>query len=86
MENAISLIQTLGFPIACCVFLCWFVYKYINRIMDENKTREDKYQEIIQEYGKNIATITSTLERMENKMEGCEHSIVEIKNGLDNQR
>lgn len=80
MENAISLIQTLGFPIACCVFLCWFVYKYINRIMDENKTREDKYQEIIQEYGKNIATITSTLERMENKMEKFDDDLTEIKN------
>lgn len=43
MESIIQIIQTLGFPVACVIFLCLFVYKYINRIMDENKAREDRY-------------------------------------------
>lgn len=80
MESIIQIIQTLGFPVACVIFLCLFVYKYINRIMDENKAREDRYQDMIQEYGSNLATITTTLERMENKLEKFEDDLTVIKN------
>lgn len=80
LDTMISVFQTLGFPVACVVALMWFVYKYINRIMDENKHREENYQMMITEYGKNLATITSTLERMETKMEKFEDDLTVIKN------
>lgn len=66
MENVLQIIQTLGFPIACVVFLGWFVYKYINRIMDENKTREDHYQELLTNYGEKMAEISKALAEIKN--------------------
>ena len=42
METAITLIQTLGFPIACVVALGLFAYYFITRIQDENLQRENK--------------------------------------------
>lgn len=66
MENVLQIIQTLGFPIACVVFLGWFVYKYINRIMDENKSREDHYQELLTNYGEKMAEISKALAEIKN--------------------
>ena len=66
MENVLQIIQTLGFPVACVVFLGWFVYKYINRIMDENKSREDHYQELLTNYGEKMAEISKALAEIKN--------------------
>jgi len=85
MDAVINIIQSLGFPIACVIGLGWFLWRFVERIMDENKEREAKYQEMVSEnnkalteYGRNLATITSTLERMENKFEDCESKLVEL--------
>lgn len=85
MESIVSVVQSLGFPVACVIGLGIFVWKFVERIMDENKEREGKYQEMVSEnnkalaeYGRNLATITSTLERMENKFEDCESRLVEL--------
>lgn len=87
MDAVINVIQSLGFPIACVIGLGWFLWRFVERIMDENKSREEKYQEMVSEnnsalaeYGRNLTTITATLERMELRMESCENKIIEIKN------
>ena len=64
METAITLIQTLGFPIACVVALGLFAYYFITRIQDENLQRENKLMDIIQVYGEKLSAITATLEKL----------------------
>ena len=64
-------IQTLGFPIAVCVGLGFFCFRFITRIQDENKAREEAYQKreesyqgLLMTYGEKMAEISSSLERI----------------------
>lgn len=61
MDAVVQIVQTLGFPIACVVFLGAFIYKYVTRIMDENKAREDNYRSMLAEYGAKMAEIANAL-------------------------
>lgn len=42
-----QLISSVGFPIACTVFMGFFIYKFSNTVMTYNKEREDKLYEMI---------------------------------------
>lgn len=71
MEAIITVIQTLGFPIACVVGLGFFIWKFVTRIQDENKQREenyqkreDNYQTLLVMYGEKMAEISAALERI----------------------
>lgn len=37
MENGITLIQTLGFPIAVCCIMMWYIYDKDKRHAEESK-------------------------------------------------
>lgn len=69
-----QIIQSLGFPVACVVFLGWFCYKYINRIMDENQSREARYQEMLTNYGTKMAEISKALAEIKNDIGDLKHS------------
>ena len=45
MQETITVIQTLGFPIAVAIACGWFIYKIVNRDKDEANAREDKSTE-----------------------------------------
>ena len=47
MQETITVIQTLGFPIAVAIACGWFIYKIISRDKDEAKAREDKACDMI---------------------------------------
>lgn len=53
--NAITL---LGFPAVCLIFLGMFVYKLISRLMDENKEREEKTTQLLNEISTSIKKST----------------------------
>lgn len=69
MDSVLQIIQTLGFPISCVIFMAIFVYKYINRIMDENKEREEQYQNLLVAYGEKMAEISSALAEINNRID-----------------
>ncbi len=49
MTDVVTLIQTLGFPIAVSVSLGYFIYKLINRDKDEAKAREERMAAALKE-------------------------------------
>lgn len=68
METFLSVIQTVGFPIACVIGLSWFGAKYVGRIMDENKEREAKYQQMLVSYGEKMSQIAASLAEITNEV------------------
>ena len=71
MEAIITVVQTQGFPIACVIGLGFFIWKFVTRIQDENKQREenyqkreDNYQALLVTYGEKMAEISAALERI----------------------
>lgn len=69
-----SLITTVGFPIAVCVALFWFIYKVYQKSIDrENELREEikenqkingKFAEIINRYSLEIGEIKTDVKEI----------------------
>lgn len=84
MEQIAQIIQTLGFPIAIVIFLGFFCWKFIVRIMDENKERETCYRDMLRNYGEKMAEISKALAEVKNDMSDvkritAEHKVQVIK-------
>lgn len=58
MNEILTAISTVGFPIVMCVFLGWYI----------NKT-QDKNNEIIQENTKTLTHLSTLLERLFNRLD-----------------
>lgn len=54
MADYLTIIQTLGFPIACVVGLAFFIYKFSIKIYDSEKEREDKYINMLNKYSEQM--------------------------------
>ena len=95
MNEIVSIIGTVGFPIAACLVMGWFIFKIYKNTTAENAAnmeavqkrcaeREDKLYEQIAECqrinGEAIATITLYAERIGN----IETDLREIKSEVDN--
>ena len=77
MEQITQIIQTLGFPIAIVIFLGFFCWKFIVRIMDENKERETCYRNMLMNYGEKMAEISEALAEIKNDMSDVKRTVVE---------
>ena len=77
MEQAIQIIQTLGFPIAIVIFLGFFCWKFIVRIMDENKERETCYRDMLTNYGEKMAEIRKALVEIKNDIGDVKRTVAE---------
>ena len=69
MEQILSFIQTLGFPIAVAVAISFFTYHFIVRVMDENQKREEGYRSLLEEYGIKIGEISKTLSAIQERLD-----------------
>lgn len=76
MEAFLTIVQSLGFPIACVIALGYFVYKIWNTQAEVVQSREDrmlkqidKFNDTLQDFNTTLITIDNRLENLENKVE-----------------
>jgi cell division protein FtsB len=55
-----QLISTVGFPIVCCGFLAWFIYKAFEKITAQSREREEKLYSIVADAQKTNETLLKT--------------------------
>ena len=94
MEQIVNIIGTVGFPIAACLGLGWFIYQMVKKTNEQNELalkqiqekcaeREERLYEQISECqrinGEAIATITLYAERLG----VIENDVKEIKTEVD---
>lgn len=63
MDEIVTLVTNLGFPIALVLCLCWFIYKIVNRDKDEAKDREDKLIEANNKFSVALSKVGDTIEK-----------------------
>lgn len=63
MDQIITVIQTLGFPIACVVACGFFIYKLVTRDKDEAKQREDSLIEANNKSSEAMTKVADTIEQ-----------------------
>ena len=74
METIVSIIQTIGFPIACCLFLGFFVKQLNDQYRDDVKTLSERHEEntrqISERYESAVAEMTAKYDRQIDKFAG----------------
>lgn len=74
MEIILQVIQSVGFPIACCVFLGYFIKKQSDEYREDVKDITEKYNEAIKDFRKALERNTIVLSAIDKKLEkGDEH-------------
>lgn len=48
MENIVTIISSLGFPIAMCIFVCWYVMKQNENYRQDIKEMQVSHKEEIE--------------------------------------
>lgn len=94
MEGIVTIIQTLGFPIACVVACGYFIYKLVNRDKDEAKERENrlldsnlKSAEALEKVSDTIKETNeinkSLMDKLDNKIDKLDGDVNKILDKLD---
>ena len=68
MDVVINLIQTMGFPIAACVFLGYYIKTQNAQYREDVKVLTEKYEAAIDKFSKSIDKNTEVLNRLEAKL------------------
>ena len=82
IETAVSLIGTVGFPIACCLGMAYFIFHIYKTTTKESAEREEKlYQEIEKNRAINEKAI-ETIAHYAERLDVIQNDISEIKTDL----
>lgn len=69
MDVVLQIIQTVGFPIACCVFLGYFIKKQNDEYREDVRNITEKYESAIEKFGNSIDKNTIVLTSLEAKLD-----------------
>ena len=76
VNEVISLIDSVGFPIAMCLLLMFFLYKYIIPVINESIAAN-------KEITKNLTLINERIGNIERDMDNVKTDVVNIKNDVN---
>ena len=93
VNNVSTLVSTLGFPIACCIAMAWFIYQVFQKTTDQTqknmeavqarcKEREEKLYERLSENQKIIGEAVGTISKYADRLETIQNDISEIKTDI----
>ena len=66
--DVLNVIQSVGFPIACCVFLGYFIKTQNAQYREDVKEITEKYEKAVREFSKSLDSNTQVLTRIEAKL------------------
>ena len=79
-------ISTFVFPIACVIFLAWFIWKIWNQQQDQNQSREEKLYEYLgranalnEQLTKTNSDFVQVLNTYKSDLETIKNDVTEIK-------
>lgn len=81
-----QLISSVGFPIACVMGLAYFVWCFSNKVMTDNKEREEKYIVMLTQSNKMLEECQKTNALFIERLENIEAAIGDIKDELKNSQ
>lgn len=70
--DIITIIQTLGFPIACVVAMGWYVYDNNEKARTDRKEVEAQHKAEVSQLSEVIQNNTIALTKLVDKLGGCE--------------
>lgn len=68
MEVFLEIIKTVGFPIASCIFLGWYLKTQTDQYREDVQKITEKYEKAIEKFSKSIDKNTLVLTSLENRL------------------
>ena len=62
MENIVTIISSLGFPIAMCIFVCWYVMKQNDNYRQDIKEMQVSHKEEIEKLTRALNKLCAKLD------------------------
>lgn len=75
IENAVNIISSLGFPIACAIAVASLFYSFLKTYQTENATREERFLDTITSFSTAIEKLTTTLATIDSRLTCIENSL-----------
>lgn len=75
MNDLVSIINQLGFPIGVCLACFYFIYQTNKQVRDDAKNREELFFTRIGEISKTLADVSKTLSLINERIEALEDKI-----------
>lgn len=75
MDLILQIIQSVGFPIACCIFLGYYIKTQNNEYREDVKELTDKYERAIDKFSKSIDKNTQILTALDAKLGSKEETL-----------
>lgn len=69
LDSIISIFENFGFPIACCIFLGYYLHKLSTEYRDDLKSITNEYKEAITKFQKALDRNTSVLSSLNQNIE-----------------
>lgn len=89
MEVFLEIIKTVGFPIACAVFLAWYLKKQTDEYREDIKSLTTKYEAVVksitEKYEKAIEKFSKSIDKNTLVLTSLETKLG-IKEGEQNER
>lgn len=68
VQEVLTIINTVGFPVAMCIFLCWYIKDSTEKNREEIKKINDEHREEVKEITKALENNTVALTKLCEKM------------------
>lgn len=70
MDVILQVVQTVGFPVACCLFLGYYIKRQNEEYREDVKLITEKYERAIDKFSKSIDKNTLVLTALETRLKG----------------
>lgn len=64
MEQAVTIISSLGFPIAMCIFVCWYVMRQNENYRQDIKDMQNDHKEEIEKLTKAVNKLCDKIDEL----------------------
>lgn len=68
MQEVLTIINTVGFPVAMCIFLCWYIKDATEKNREEIKKINEEHREEVKEITRALENNTLALTKLCEKM------------------
>lgn len=68
MQDVLTIISNLGFPIACCVFLGWYCKYMSDRLFESVNSITEKYDSLVRSQQDVVTNNTAALTELSGKL------------------
>ena len=77
MNDIVSIISTVGFPISNCLLYMYYIYKDKQQTREEHLKREDKLMEQLSKFNEIMNHFNNTLISLDKRIENIEENLKE---------